>query len=184
MLLDLIQTRQSSRDYLPASVQRELIEKCIEAARLAPSACNSQPWHFIIVDEPELKNKLTEKIFSGPYSMNSFVKKAPVIVAVISEKSSFMAKIGGYFRGTAYYLIDIGAAVENFILQAAELGLSTCWIGWFNEKETKRLLGIPSYKKLDCLISLGYSQEPIRPKTRKQINKMHSYNKYQGASHE
>ncbi|HAJ56253.1 MAG TPA: NAD(P)H nitroreductase [Candidatus Omnitrophica bacterium] len=180
MLLDLIQKRQSSRDCLPKPVPRELIEKCIEAARLAPSACNSQPWHFIIVDEPALKEKLAEKIFSGPYAMNSFAKKAPVIIAVISEKSSFMAKIGGYFRGTAYYLMDIGIAVEHFILQAAELGLGTCWIGWFNERETKRLLGVPAAKKIDCIITLGYSQEPLRAKNRKPAKEIYSYNEYRG----
>jgi nitroreductase len=176
MLLDLIQKRQSSRSYLATPVPHELIEKCLEAARLAPSACNSQPWHFIIVDEPALKEKLAEKIFSGPYSMNSFAKQAPVLIIVVSEKTSFMTKIGGYFRGTAYYLMDLGIAVEHFILQAAELNLGTCWIGWFNEREAKKLLALPAGKKLDCVITLGYSQEHLRTKNRKSIDEIRSYN--------
>ncbi len=181
MLIDIIHKRQSTRNYLPDPVKREYLEKCLEAARLAPSACNSQPWHFIIVDEPVLKKELTEKIFSGPYAMNNFAKQAPVIAVIISEKSTFMAKIGGYFRGTAYYLIDIGIAVQHFILQAAELGLGTCWIGWFNESQAKKILKIPRGKKIDCVISLGYPMEDLRPKKRKPIEDMRSYNKFKEA---
>ena len=88
--------------------------------------------------------------------MNSFCRTAPVIVALISEKSKFLARIGGMFRGTKYYLIDIGIACEDFILQAEDLGLGTCWIGWFNERVVKSISNIPQHKKIDILIALGY----------------------------
>lgn len=110
--------------------------------------------------------------------MNSFAKAAPIIVVVVSERVSFMTKIGGYFRGTSFYLMDVGIAVEHFILQAAELGLGTCWIGWFNEKETKKILNIPSDKKIDCVVSLGYSEEPPREKNRKPPEEIASFNEY------
>ena len=155
-LLDLIKQRKSVRDFLDRPVEREKIMTCLEAARLAPSACNSQPWKFIVVDDNELKNNLCRAAFSGIYSINSFCKMAPIIVVVISEKSKFIARVGELFRGTKYYLIDIGVACEHFILQAEDLGLGTCWIGWLNEQAVKSTLGIPRRKKIDILIALGY----------------------------
>ena len=104
-LLDLLKHRKSVRDFLDRPVEREKIMLCLEAARLAPSACNSQPWKFIVVDDRQLKNKLCLAAFSSVYSINSFCKKAPVIVVIVSEKSKFLARIGGMFRGTKYYLI-------------------------------------------------------------------------------
>jgi len=105
---------------------------------------------------------------------------APVIVVVISEKSKFLARIGGMFRGTKYYLIDIGIAGEHFVLQAEDLGLGTCWIGWFNERAVKSILNIPQYKKIDILIALGYyDREKIRSEhSREPIDKIASFNSY------
>ena len=179
-LLDLLKHRKSIRCYLDRAVEREKIMMCLEAARVAPSACNSQPWKFIIVDDRELKNKLCDTAFSGIYSMNSFCKMAPVIVAVVSEKSKFLARIGSMFRGTKYYLIDIGVACEHFILQAEDLGLGTCWIGWFNERAVKSILNVPQNKKIDILIALGYyDAENVCPEHgREPMDKIASFNSY------
>ena len=155
-LLDLLRHRKSIRNYLARAVERDKIMMCLEAARLAPSACNSQPWKFIVVDDRELKNRLCDAAFNGVYSVMSFCKTAPVIVAVVSEKSRFWARVGGMIRDTKYYLIDIGIAGEHFVLQAEELGLGTCWIGWFDEPAVKTLLNVPQKKKIDVLIVLGY----------------------------
>ncbi len=179
-LLDLLKHRKSVRDFLDRPVEREKIMMCLEAARLAPSACNSQPWKFIVVDDRQLKDKLGDAAFRGIYSMNSFCKMAPVMVVVVSEKSKFLARIGGMFRGTKYYLIDIGVAIEHFVLQAEDLGLGTCWIGWFNERAVKSVLEIPHRKKIDILIALGYYD---RGKTRSEhsrepIDKIASFNSY------
>ena len=154
--LDLVKQRKSIRDFLDVPVEREKVMMCLEAARLAPSATNSQPWRFIVVDDKKLKDRLCSAAFSGVYFINSFCKKAPVIVVIISEKSKFLTRIGGMLRDTKYYLIDIGIAVEHFVLQAEELGLGTCWIGWFNEGAVKEILNIPQQKKIDVLIALGY----------------------------
>ena len=177
---ELVKHRTSIRGYLNKAVEKEKVMMCLEAARVAPSACNSQPWKFIIVDDRELKNKLCDGAFSGIYSMNSFCKTAPVIVAIISEKSKFLARIGGMFRGTKYYLIDIGIAGEHFVLQAEDLGLGTCWIGWFNERAVKSILKVPQNKKIDILISLGYyDKEEVRPEHgREPIDKIASFNSY------
>jgi len=179
-LLDIIRHRKSIRNFLDRPVEREKIMTCLEAARLAPSACNSQPWKFIAVDDRQLKNRLCRAAFSGIYSMNAFCKTAPVIVVVISEKSKFIARIGELFRGTKYYLIDIGIACEHFVLQAEDLGLGTCWIGWFNERAVKSTLNIPQRKKIDILIAVGYyDREKLTPEHgRDPIDKIASFNSY------
>lgn len=179
MLLDLINKRKSVRNYINRPIPREDLLKCIEAARLAPSACNGQPWKFIVVDEPLLKKKVCEKAFSGIYSMNKFVETAPVLIIVISEKEKFMSALGGKIRGTRYYLLDIGIASEHLVLQAAELGIGSCWIGWFSEKGVKSILKIPRHKKIDAIISLGYSKEDRpAPKMRKPLGEISSFNAY------
>ena len=179
-LLDLLKHRKSIRDFSDRPVERKKIMMCLEAARLAPSACNSQPWKFIVVDDRQLKDKLGDAAFRGIYSMNSFCKMAPVMVVVVSEKSKFLAGIGGMFRGTKYYLIDIGVAIEHFVLQAEDLGLGTCWIGWFNERAVKSVLEIPHRKKIDILIALGYyDREKTRSeRSREPIDKIASFNSY------
>ena len=179
-ILDVIRHRKSIRHFQDRPVEREKIMMCLEAARLAPSACNSQPWKFVIVDDRELKDRLCDAAFGGIYAMNYFCKQAPVIVVVVSERVKFLAMIGGLFRGTKYYLIDIGIAGEHFVLQAEELGLGTCWIGWFNERAVKSILNIPQHKKIDILIALGYyDTERVRSKhSREPLNKIASFNSY------
>ncbi len=179
-LLELLKHRKSVRDFLDKPVEREKIMMCLEAARVAPSTCNSQPWKFVVVDDRELKNKLCDAALGGIYSINSFCKMAPVIVAVISEKAKFLARIAGMFRDTKYYLIDIGITCEHFVLQAEDLGLGTCWIGWFNEGAVKSILNIPEHKKVDILIALGYyDREKLGPEhDREPMDKIASFNSY------
>ena len=179
-LLDLLKHRKSVREFLDRPVERDKIMMCLEAARLAPSECNSQPWRFIVVDDRQLKDRLCDAAFGGIYSMNSFCKTAPVMVVVISEKSKFIARIGEMFRGTKYYLIDIGITCEHFVLQAEDLGLGTCWIRWFNERGVKSTLGIPQRKKIDILIALGYyDREKLGPEhDREPMDKIASFNSY------
>ena len=175
--LELVKKRQSVRKYSATSVHRDKIERCLEAARLAPSACNSQPWSFIVVDDQELKNKIAEKATSQLIKMNTFTKQAPVMVAVITEKSNLTAKIGGLIKDKQYNLMDVGIAVSHFCLQAAEEGLGTCILGWFDEKGVKKLLGISRKKSIDLIITLGYpALQEIRPKNRKSMDDIRRYN--------
>jgi len=175
--LDLVKRRRSVRKYSAKPVPREVITRCIEAARLAPSACNSQPWHFIVVDDQELRKRVAQAAFSGAYSMNSFAGDAPVLVVTVRDKSGYFATLGEFFRGVQYNLIDIGIACEHFVLQAEEDGVGTCWLGWFNEKAVKKILGIPKDKKADIIISMGYPEdgEP-RDKIRKPTEEISSFN--------
>jgi len=179
-LLDLVRHRKSVRNFLDTPVEREKIMMCLEAARLAPSDSNSQPWKFIVVDDRDTKNRLCDSAFGGIYAINSFCKMAPVIVVVVSEKSKFLARIGSTFRGTQFYLIDIGIACEHFVLQAEDLGLGTCWIGWFNEKAVKSILKVPQNKKIDILIALGYYERGKlgAEHGREPMDKIASFNSY------
>ncbi|MDD5091020.1 MAG: nitroreductase family protein [Candidatus Wallbacteria bacterium] len=176
MFLDLVKSRNSLRKYDPErSISRSDIELCLEAARLAPSACNSQPWSFVVSEKPECR-ELAQRAFSGMYSMNAFAADASAIVAVITEKSRFAAKVGGFFRGTQFSLIDIGIACEHLVLQAAELGIGSCYFGWFDERAVRKALKLPKGAKVDLLISLGYPAE-FREKnsSRKQLDEIRRY---------
>ncbi|UCH14533.1 MAG: nitroreductase family protein [Bacteroidales bacterium] len=177
--LDLAKTRQSVRSYSNKPVEPEKIERCIEAARLAPSACNSQSWKFIIVNNTELKNALADAAEDRILSMNHFTKQAPVHVVVVREKPNFTSKLGGIVRNKTYTLIDLGIASEHFCLQAVSEGLGTCILGWFNEKKVKELLNIPRNKRAELIITLGYpASDEIREKKRKDLTEIFSYNRY------
>lgn len=174
-LYELIQKRQSDRKYDKRPVDREKVIKCLESARLAPSACNSQPWKFVVVDEPELLKEMASA--AAGMGMNKFAAQAPVIVAVVLEKMNFTARIGSVIKDKEYSLLDVGIAVEHFCLQATELGLGTCILGWFDEKKVKKLLGIGN-RRVPLLITLGYAAGEHRQKSRKGLEEISSWNKY------
>ncbi len=176
--LELVNKRQSNRGYSDKLVEKEKVVSCIEAVRLAPSACNSQPWRFIIVDDPVLKNKLAQTTSNRLLPLNHFTNQAPVHVVIVNEGSNFTATLGNKIKNRNFSLIDIGIAAEHFCLQAEEIGLGTCMIGWFKEKEVKELLNIPEKKRPELIITLGYPTDVHRKKKRKKIEKIMSYNKY------
>jgi nitroreductase len=178
--LSLIKKRQSVRKYLKKPVEPEKLHRCLEAFRLAPSASNSQPWRVVVVDDPELVQKVAKETIGPMATFNAFVPQAPVIIALIIEKMTATAQIGAYLKNREYPLIDIGIAAEHFCLQAAEDGLGTCMLGWFNEKPVKTLLNIPGNKRIGLLITLGYAPEdyPVREKKRKKMEEVVGYNRY------
>jgi nitroreductase len=178
-LLELFANRQSVRAYKTIPVEKEKIERCIEAARLAPSACNSQPWKFIVVDNTELKNQIADLTTTRALAMNHFTKQAPVHIVLVMESPNFTSKMGEIIRDKPFTLIDVGIASIQFCLQATAEGLGTCMIGWFNEKKVKKLLNIPSSKRAVLVITLGYPEtDEIRQKRRKDFSEVHSYNSY------
>ena len=177
--LDLVKTRQSVRKYRDKPVEREKIERCLEAARLAPSANNSQSWSFIVIDDSKLKEAVARKTFDRVISFNRFSLQAPILILLLSERSSFFSRIGNAFKDKQFSLIDIGITAEHLCLQATEEGLGTCILGWFNEKGVKKLLNIPPSKRVELIITMGYPESnQIRPKKRKSIDQIRSYNSY------
>lgn len=177
---ELIKIRQSVRRYASKPVEPEKIKQLIEVVRLAPSASNSQPWKLIIVDEPVLKDKVARATFSSAIGFNKFSVEAPVIAVLVIEKPGLITQIGGSVKNREFPLIDIGIAAEHFCLQAAEMGLGTCMMGWFNEKKMKELLRIPRTKRIGLIISLGYAPDDykLREKIRKPMEEIGSFNSY------
>jgi len=177
-MLELIRARQSDRKYSDKPVEKEKLERILEAGRIAPSACNAQPWKFIAITEPELIKKIAEAASAKVLGMNSFVGQAPAQIVVVREKPNFSSKIGGAIKDKDYSLIDIGIASENICLQAKSEGLGSCMIGWFDENQLKKILSIPKTKRVELIITIGYSISEQRVKKRKAKEEVVGYNKY------
>ena len=172
----LIIDRRSIRKYLDKPVERAKTEQALEAARLAPSACNAQPWRFVVV-EGEARDRVISEGLGGLMVSNSWAKTAPVLVVVCSVSSYLTHSLGERVQGVQYHLIDIGIAMEHFTLKAAELGLGTCYIGWFNGKKIKKTLNLPFSWKPECLITLGYPSEIPAKTPRKHSSELFVFEK-------
>jgi len=177
-MLELIRKRQSDRKYSGQAVEKEKLERILEAGRLAPSACNAQPWRFIVVDNRELLDQLSEAASGNLPGMNAFVSQAPVQIVVVRERPNLLSKIGSTIKDKDYSLIDTGIAAAQICLQAAAEGLGSCMIGWFDEKKVKKILGIPASKRVELIITIGYPAGPTREKKRKPPHEVISFNKY------
>ncbi|MGB2764763.1 MAG: nitroreductase family protein [Candidatus Aminicenantaceae bacterium] len=176
--LQLVRSRRSIRRYLDKPVEREKILTCIEAARLAPSADNVQPWRFLILDEPELRTRFAKEVFSGIYSISKFAVKAPVLILILARLDIIANRIGKQIQNISYYYIDIGIAGEHIVLQAEELGLGTCWVGWFNPRKARKFLKIPRKYKIVSLMAVGYYEnKPSKDRKRKALQEIAWFNK-------
>ena len=173
---ELARCRQSVRRYTDRPVEREKLEQCLETTRLSPSANNAQPWRFVVVDRPELRAEVARCAMLG--GMNRWASEAPVFVVVVLERPNLLAAVGSVLQNKEYRLLDVGMAANQFCLQAADLGLGTCMVGWFDEKRVRRLLGVPRGKRIPLLIAVGYGEEPLRAKIRKTTDAMASWNRY------
>lgn len=177
--LSLVRRRQSVRGYDPRPVEKEKLERCLEAARLAPSACNAQPWSFVVVDRPDLKNRLADLTADRWLPLNHWTKQAPIHVVVVVERANLTAHIGAKVKKRDFSWMDVGIAAEHFCLQAASEGLGTCMLGWFKEQKVKDLLQIPAAKRIGLIITLGYpAGDEIRPKIRKDLEAIVHWNRY------
>ncbi len=175
---NLVKQRRSIRHYLDRPVEREMILTCIEAARLAPSAENVQPWRFLIIDEPEIREAFAQEAFSGIYFISRFAAQAPVLILILARLDIIANRIGKQIQNIHFYLIDIGIAGEHIVLQAEELGLGTCWIGWFNTRKTRKFFNIPRKYKIVSMLSLGYyDRKPSKPKKRRSLDEIVWFNK-------
>lgn len=177
MFLELVKKRRSVRNLSERAVKRGQIELCLEAARLAPSACNGQPWKFLVFDDRERKENFCRAAVSGIYRTSSFIKQAPVIILAISRRGKLLPDLAGRFQGKNYPLIDLGIAVEHLVLQATEAGLGTCWVGWFNGPAVKKHLALPKEERPIALIPLGYpAEDESTPTSRKTIAEIAVFN--------
>ena len=169
---EAIKKRRSIRKYLAKEVPDDLINELIEAARLAPSAYNAQPWKFFIVKDAELKQKLKkENIFKQP-----FIYESPVIIICCAnpdvypkERMESVYSNPSVIAGEVGAVRDLSIACQNLVLRATELGLGTCYIGLVNREKikTKEILNIPKNYVVAFTIITGYPDENPKPTPRK-----------------
>jgi nitroreductase len=176
--LKLICTRQSDRAYSDRKVEKEMLERILEAGRMSPSACNSQPWKFIVVDEPGRLKEVADASSASNLGFNKFTGQVPLFIVLVREKSKTIARVGGTIKDRDYSLIDTGIAAGYICLQAAAEGLGSCMLGWFDEKKVKKALDIPASKRAELVIAIGYPEGSLREKRRKPLSEVISFNGY------
>jgi nitroreductase len=169
-VLDVIQKRQSVRKYKEDPIPEKALMRVLEAARLAPSGKNFQPWKFIIVKDKALKEKLAQAS-AGQF----FMAEAPIIIVGCGFPDNCYARMGRYMKS---WSVDVTIALEHLILQAQEEGLGTCWIGSFEEEGIKAILNIPENVKVLALTPLGYPDEIPRFRGRKSLDEIISYDRF------
>lgn len=148
-VFEAVKTRRSTRKYEDKGVEKEKLAKILESARLSPSACNNQPWHFIVVKE----RKTRESLF--PAYPREWFKKPPVIIVACATPEAAWIRLDG----EPFWKVDVAIAVQDMILVAHELGLGTCWICAFDENKVKDALTIPEEVRVVALLPLGYPSE-------------------------
>ncbi len=169
-VFDAIQKRKSNRNFENTKIPKATFEKLLEAARLSPSAKNIQPWHFIIVTEAEKRKTLSKGLFA------KFLVDAPAVIVLCGDQRA----------SPDWYVVDVALAGENMVLAATAEGLGTCWVGSFDEKDVRVLLGIPESLRVVALLAVGYSTEKVSMATkimqfvrrRKSLNEIASWEMY------
>lgn len=145
-VFEAVKKRRSIRRYLPNPVSKSILKRILEAGRLAPSASNLQPWHFIVVTDPKKRKALS----AGRSA--KFLTKSPVVIVGCGNRAA----------SPKWYIVDTTIALENMVLVATEKGIGTCWIGSFNEESFKDLLKIPKEFTVVAMLSVGYPKDSLQ----------------------
>ena len=172
--LELCRRRESCRNFSEKPVEREKLERCVEAARLTQSGCNSQPWSFVVVDTPEMVREVAK--CGQQMGINAFLEKAQAFIIVLEEHAALMPMIRSVLDSQYFAKGDLGAAAHTVCLAAAEQGLGTCMIGLYNRERLCELLDIPAEKQFAAYIAVGYpATDKPREKTRKPLAEIVRY---------
>ena len=155
-VIEVIRKRRSVRSYADRPVERDKVERLLEAARLAPSASNRQEWRFVVVTDPQRRTALAKAAAN-----QDFVGEAPVVIAACAEHDGHVMRCG-----QPSHPIDVAIAIDHMTLQAVAEGLGTCWIGAFYEEPVKDILGIPDEIRVVELLTVGYPAGQPRPLSR------------------
>ena len=169
---EVIRTRRSVRSFKGDPIPEKVLNKVLEATRVAPSGGNRQPWKFILVKDDKLKQKMISMC-----NNQTFVAEAPVIVVACGQRQPMNR--GGYM-GEMSMLLDISIAFTHLILAARAEGLGTCWIGAFDNERIKKLLHVPEGYEVVAATPLGYPAEDVftEPRNRKDLDEIVSLNKF------
>ena len=171
---DLALKRQSCRKYNPAlRPEKEKLLACVETARLSASACNSQPWHFTVVNDPDVSPKVAK--CTQNMGINKYTDDCPAFIIISEVTAVLSALIGSVIKSQHYAQIDIGIAATHLCFSAQEQGLSTCILGWFDEKKLSKFLNLPG-DRIRLVIAIGYSKnDQLRSKVRKPLAEIMDY---------
>lgn len=162
---EIAQARQSCRSYDPCRmVEKEKIDAVLNAARLAPSACNGQPYHFTVLQGPVAREAAL--LTQGMGGMNKFAVDAPVLIVISEMPYVKTAAFGAKAKNNDYRSMDIGIAAAYLTAEAAAQGLGTCILGWFDDEKLRQLCGIGYPIRL--VITLGYPGEKDQPRVKKR----------------
>jgi len=169
--MDAIKTRRSIRRYKPTPVPENLLKDVLNAARLAPSADNAQPWRIIVVMDEQVKLKL-----AAASNGQKFIAQAPVVLVACGIPDEAFQTAGGYMSS---HVIDVSIAIDHLTLAAHAVGLGTCWIAWFKEDKVREILGVPEDVRVVALTPLGYPDEAPERTPRKNLEELVLYDRYQ-----
>ena len=170
-LMVAIKTRRSIRRYKALQVPENLLREVLNAARLAPSADNSQPWKIVVVRDEQLKAKL-----GTACNGQKFIAQAPILLVACGIPEEAFQTVGGYMSS---HVIDASIALDHLTLAAHAFGLGTCWIAAFKEDKVRALLGIPEDVRVVALTPLGYPDESPERTPRKNLEDLTVFDKYQ-----
>ncbi len=169
-VMEAIKIRRSIRRYKPTPIPEEKLRTVLNAARLAPSAKNLQPWKLVIVRDEDVKRALIPAC-----NNQKWMAEAPIIIAACAVQDEAFGMMGGYMNS---YPVDVAIALDHLTLAAVNEGLGTCWIGAFNEDKVKTVLNVPMDVKVVALTPLGFPNEEPISKGRKHLSELICYNKY------
>lgn len=170
-LYDVIKKRKSVRKFKTVPIADEVINRILDAGRMAPSAKNIQPWHFIVVRDPEMKKKVAEACRN-----QYFIADADTIICGCAFEKVAWGRMGNYMAAWPH---DLSIALEHMILAATNEGLGTCWIGAFDEGMVKDVLGIPDGVRVVALTPVGVPDEEARDRGRLELKDIVSYDKFE-----
>ncbi len=166
-LLTTIRNRRSCRAYRPEPLPADAVQSLFEAARLAPSACNKQPWRFVAVTDAATRGRIVAEGFLPGLRMD-WALQAPLLVVLGMQRDVLTHRVGAQVSGVDYPWIDVGIAGEHLVLRAEELGWGTCWIGWIRPRVIRRIVDWPRAVRPVCVISVGWPEGP-RPEARLRL---------------
>jgi nitroreductase len=164
-LKEVIEKRESIRDYEDKPIPQDKLLRVLEAARLAPSGSNRQPWKFVVVKDRQTRQKLAQAAEG-----QTFVGKAPVVIIAVATMPELVM-----ICGVEEYPVDLAIAVDHLTLAAVDEGLGTCWIGAFSQEKVREILKIPKNCRTVALLPLGFPKQPGRPKVRKSLDEIVCY---------
>ncbi len=166
---EAIRKRYSVRAYQDRAVEDDKLRRVLEAARLAPSGGNRQPWKFVVVRDAQTRRKL-----AAACNDQTFVGQAPVVIVGVGVMPDRI--MGCDVPGDP---VDVAIALEHIALAATAEGLGTCWIGAFKQDEVRQVVGVPDSAKVVEVMPLGYPADEPRAKKRKPLDEIVSYEKFQ-----